>query len=220
MKLSIFILLLLLGVSFAYCQETKMRDSELQFGIGLSQPDVRPIIILLTKNKPWFEYDIFLNYNRKLIGKDRFKLFGGIGYLLNYKVRLPINILTNDGILDVNVKNMSYYKSNIHLPIELRYNLTNAELNNFIITLSIINNITAYKFLKSTTVSNKYSDFTFEAAETELYTGIRYERGNWGYYLQYRLVNVQYLDDAVAHFDKEVDYYNPVKFRMGVSRGL
>lgn len=197
-----------------------MRDSELQFGIGLSQPDVRPIIILLTKNKPWFEYDIFLNYNRKLIGKDRFKLFGGIGYLLNYKVRLPINILTNDGILDVNVKNMSYYKSNIHLPIELRYNLTNAELNNFIITLSIINNITAYKFLKSTTVSNKYSDFTFEAAETELYTGIRYERGNWGYYLQYRLVNVQYLDDAVAHFDKEVDYYNPVKFRMGVSRGL
>jgi hypothetical protein len=179
-----------------------------------------PFLISSLKINHGFEYDIFLNFNRGVLGRDRIKLFVGIGYLLNINKVTRSFVLIYDGMfLEPNLETQSYFKSNIHLPIEMRYNLTNKKLNNFVFTLSAINNITAHKFIKSTTGGN-YSNFKFEAAETELYTGIRYENGNCGYYIQYRLINVQYRDDALDNAGKELDYYNPVKFKMGVSKGL
>lgn len=218
MKSSIFFILLLFCVSFSYCQEANKVKSELNFGISLSQPDVRPVFNIQPKDKPWFEYDIFLNFNKRVLERNRFKLFVGIGYLLNIDIVTRSFLLIHDGmILDINLKTQSYFKSNIHLPIEMRYNLTNKESNNFVFTLSAINNITAHKFIKFTT-GGKFSNIKFEAAETELYTGVRYEMGNWGYYLQYRLINVQYKDDALDNDSKDVDYFNPIKFRIGINK--
>ena len=233
MKSSIFINLLLLCASFSYCQKAKKVKSELNFGIGLSQPDMRldflgggwgaaQIRENAIANRPWFEYDIFLNYNRKVIGNDRFKLFGGMGYLLNInKVKIPVNnAYFTDPVLDpflILITNKRYFKHSLHVPIEGRYHIKNDKMMSFAITIGILNNIS---ILKKINQGSYLSDFKFEAAETELYTGIRYEKGNWGYYLQYRLINVQYKDDALWNNGKDVDYYNPVKFRMGVSRWL
>lgn len=220
METSIIFLILLLTTSITLCQETNKSNAEFNFGIGLSRSDVRPTDRYTPLNKPLFDYDIFLNYNRRLIEKGNLEFYAGVGYLLNINmVRLPLNNAHFNENREPFLINRTYLKSNIHLPVEFRYSLGDSKLSRFSFTLGIINNLVVHKFARSTSNWN-LSAIKIEPSETELHTGIRYEKGNVGYYLQYRLLNQQYKDNALSNSGKDLDYYNPVKFRIGLSKML
>lgn len=222
--------LLLLVTSHVCSQKPKENRSEINIGIGLSQPDMRldflgsdwgakQIIENAFANKPLFEYDIFINYSKKIIGNERLKLYIGVGYLMNLnKVRIPINnAYFTDPNLDTDLVlrfNRNYLKHNLSFPIEGRLHLKNNKLKNLLVTFGLNHNITVFKQINPP--NDFLSDFSFEPSETEVYTGLRYEKNDWGYYLQYRLVNIQYKDDALENNGKDVDYFNPIKFRIGM----
>jgi hypothetical protein len=91
----------------------------------------------------------FLNFNRRVLGRDRIKLFVGIGYLLNInKVKIPLNMeyFTEPGLdpLLILIFNKRYFKHNLHFPIEGRYHIKNDKMKSFAITIGILNNITVF----------------------------------------------------------------------------
>lgn len=61
--------------------------------------------------------------------------------------------------------NKRYFKHNLHFPIEGRYHIKNDKMKSFAITIGILNNITVFKKINQ---GSYFSDFKFEAAETEL----------------------------------------------------
>jgi hypothetical protein len=231
MKTLIIIIFFILWSYVSYSQENKGKNSDLSFGLGLSQSDRR--FDFLTNNggwgtrakvaaadKPWLEYDFFINYNRNIIDNKHFKLLLGMGYLININLfRLPVNN-THFNIRNlVGMSNQIYYKHNINIPIDLRYNIIGREQNKLSILLSLNNDITFYKQLKPN-LRNIISVSKFSLSDVELYTGLRYDKNNIGYGLQYRIKNLQFRDDALINNKKEIDLYNPVKFRLVISRKL
>ncbi len=230
MKPNFYLLVLLvLNISdsnILLSQSINKSKSELNYGIGLSQYDTRLDFPLSSiqrmsalNSKSWFEYDFFVNYNYHLINKQKVTLSLGLGYLLIINnFHLPVqNSYFNIGAR-IGYTNKVYYKNNISIPIEIRY-----KINNLSLILGINSNVTIFKYLspfnKSIVIGSPYK-YLIGLSDIEMYPGLRYDKNDIGYSLQYRLLNFQFKDDAMANNGKEMDMYNPVKFRLTVSKKL
>ncbi len=230
MKIKI-VVFIILAIFFnqAYSQDLlKSKSSELSIGIGLSNADRRYDFLigrygsLITdwakEDNPWFEYDFFVNYNKKIMEKGKLIFFGGIGYSLNVNLfKLPLNLAYFGDFTEVLWTNQSYYKHNLNLPIELGYVVKESESKS-IIGIFLINS--NFSFFKKSFITQNFSRSTykFDLSEVELYGGLKLEKEKYSYALQVRLVNMALRDDALVNNLKEIDFYNPIKLRMAVSR--
>ena len=230
MRLKITIIFFLsIAFSQAYSQDLlKSKSSELSIGIGLSNADRRynfligrfggDILRAAKNDNPWFEYDFFLNYSRKILENKKFKVQLGLGYLLNVNLfKLPLNLIYFNDTTEPLWLNEYYYKHNLNLPIEFVYSFKESTSKNLLGILTVNNNFSFYKksFFGD---SSSRSVSKFGLSEVELYGGLKLEKEKYSYALQVRLVNMAMRDDALVNNLKEIDFYNPIKLRMSVSR--
>jgi hypothetical protein len=205
------------------------KSNEFNVGTAISLADKRYDFLKGNSSQEWvkndnsiFEHDIFLNYNKELINKKRYQLFAGLGYLLNInliKLRIQNEEFTKKG-RDANLIllfNDTYYKHNIYIPIELRYKLKSSQKFTTNILFSSIADYTFYKTVKPES-RRTLSIFKSELSDIEFYSGINFTSQNISYKLDFRFINLQFKDNALANNGKEVDFYNPLKIRFSIGK--
>ena len=229
-KSKIFTLLFLTVYCTYLLQAQIVKTNEVILGIGLSQPDIRSdfleqkygfhVVEIARNDRPLFEYDYFISYNKIIYNKQEIHISIGAGYLLNINYfGLPIN----NSYFGIGAKilliNNQLLKHNFNFPIEGRYKVLAHKNNSVQCIMSLNNNFNIIKQILLDDFANfEGSVRKFSLSDFELNSGLRYETEHFAYSLQFRLLNVQFKDDALANNGKEVDLYNPFKFKINIGR--
>ncbi len=216
---TLFIIIATFISTTLYCQ--KLKNSELQFGIGLSRPDSRIQLRSFKNETPWFEYNFSFTYNFKILSKNKFEIFAGAGYDLNINLfKFIVNTFAlakkGEAIPITGPINTKYFKHSILIPFEARYWFKENSSNKYGVTLGLVPSITLLRHLEN---MPDYYETTIKVNPVAMpaYMGIRFETNHTGYFLQCRIINLHQLDNVIDHPESGIRLYNPFQLRFGMS---
>ncbi|MBK8388009.1 MAG: hypothetical protein IPL23_01395 [Saprospiraceae bacterium] len=164
------------------------------------------------------ESDFYFSINRQLLNKNRFYVQGGIGYLVNmHRVANVINLAYFDLSIEPLWYNSLYIKNNLYLPLDFKYYLSNKRKISIISSNTM--SFTFHKLVKKLNgdgAFNHFKKWTLDPSNLETFIGFGFDRDKFQYFGQIRVFNLMFKDDALSNNGKEIDYYNPLKFRLGM----